>query len=206
VVHDTNMTDITDSVTPTITTTSPGWKLRLDQNGGWIGEKVLGAATTLGGRVLFTTYTPTSTPSSTNCVPNTGTNRAYAISVLDGSPVVDANADGTKTTGDRSVSVASGSIVGEVTVLLMGDGREPVNLPPESCTAGSPGCTCVAGVCTRPAPQCLVTDPNCTCPADGSPCQFTNPDVVCVAGVSAIPVCSPLNRLKKTFWLDNSAN
>jgi type IV pilus assembly protein PilY1 len=208
VVHDTDMTDITDSNTPTIAATAPGWKLRMDQHGGWVGEKILGASTTLGGRVLFTTYSPSATTTGTNCLPNTGTNRAYAISVIDGSSTVDVNADGTQTTADRSMVVATGSIVGEVTVLFMGDGRIPVIAPPNSCTAGSANCSCdVNGVCTtNPPPACQAGDPNCTCAADGTQCHLINPDTVCTAGVASIPVCTQTNRLRKTFWMENAAN
>jgi len=208
VVHDADLTDITTTLTPTIAATSPGWKLRLDQNGGWVGEKVLGSATTLGGRVLFTTYTPASGGSSgANCLPNTGTNRAYAISVTDGSPLIDANNDGTIALSDRSVAVATGSIVGEVTVMFMGDGRIPVLGLPQSCTAGDPNCSCDAnGNCTLPPPSCQQGDPNCQCDANGNNCQQINPDTVCTAGVAAIPVCTQTNRLRKTFWMENAAN
>jgi type IV pilus assembly protein PilY1 len=184
IVQDANMTDITDTVTPTIASGSPGWKLRLDQNGGWVGEKVLGAATTLSGRVLFTTYAPATGAAMTDCVPNTGTNRAYAVDVSDGSPSVDVNADGAKTIADRSVAVNSGSIVGDLTVLFMGTGRDG-DVTGSSCTAG---------------------EPNCSCDANTSVCTRTNPDTVCTAGVQAIPVCTQINRLRKTFWMDNGAN
>jgi type IV pilus assembly protein PilY1 len=179
VVDDGAMQDITDTNTPVISATSPGWKLRLDQHGGWAGEKVLGSATTLGGRVLFTTYMPSGGGPSLDCSPNTGTNRAYAINVADGSAVLDVDGAAGITIADRSVKVEAGSIVGEITVLFMGDGRMST--------------VCQAG------------DPNCTCAADGT-CQPTNPDTVCTAGVSVIPVCTQTNRLRKTFWMENAAN
>jgi type IV pilus assembly protein PilY1 len=207
VVQDSGLVDITSTMTPTLVASDKGWMLRLDQNGGWVGEKVLGSATTLGGRVLFTTYTPSAGGPSTDCTPNTGTNRAYAINVVDGSAVLDVDGTTGITIADRSVKVEAGSIVGEITVLFMGDGRIPV-VNPESCTAGTDGCTCVGTVCTRTPPPCQEGDPNCTCDTSGvaSSCHLTNPDTVCTAGVSVIPVCTQTNRLRKTFWMENAAN
>ncbi|MFT5452843.1 MAG: type IV pilus assembly protein PilY1, partial [Enterobacterales bacterium] len=69
--------------------TKAGWFLALDP-----GEKVLAKSLTFSNRVIFSTYVP---PSASNaCAPPSGSGRLYAVSVIDGRPIIDlsTNADG----------------------------------------------------------------------------------------------------------------
>jgi type IV pilus assembly protein PilY1 len=78
------LTDITDDPSPTLPFSTPGWRLRLNQGPG---EKVLGESLTLENTVFFTSFTPGET--ANECSAGTGLNRLYAISSLDGSPLID---------------------------------------------------------------------------------------------------------------------
>lgn len=63
-----------------------GWMLRLNSGG----EKVLSRALTIGGKLYFNTYEPTTTPGS--CSASVGLNRAYTAWLKDASPAaVDVN-------------------------------------------------------------------------------------------------------------------
>ncbi|MDF3030311.1 MAG: Tfp pilus assembly protein tip-associated adhesin PilY1-like protein [Moraxellaceae bacterium] len=68
--------------------TAAGWKLALPGTG----EKVLAAAISLFGEVLFTTYVPDLSSSST-CAPVIGLSNLYRVSLFDGA-AVDTNGDG----------------------------------------------------------------------------------------------------------------
>ncbi|HEX2494968.1 MAG TPA: PilC/PilY family type IV pilus protein, partial [Steroidobacter sp.] len=57
-IRDGALVDITSDLSPAIPTNAPGWKLNLNHPGGWRGEKALGQATTVDGKIVFTTYTP----------------------------------------------------------------------------------------------------------------------------------------------------
>jgi type IV pilus assembly protein PilY1 len=91
-ITDAQLVDITTDMTPTIPANAPGWKLLLNQPGNaWQGEKVLSAANTFDNKIFFTTYSPPdrSSPSPNSCSSSsrgTGTNRAYIVNVLNGTP------------------------------------------------------------------------------------------------------------------------
>jgi type IV pilus assembly protein PilY1 len=68
---------------------SYGWRIDLNI-GGWNGEKVLAEARTFSNQVIFSTFQPSTTVAT--CEPQLGTNRTYAMSVYNGSPVM--NLDG----------------------------------------------------------------------------------------------------------------
>jgi hypothetical protein len=52
-----------------------------------MGEKSLSSSNTFGNALFFTTYTPSASTSSNTCSVAVGSNRAYAISAVDGSPL-----------------------------------------------------------------------------------------------------------------------
>lgn len=70
--------------------------------GGFIGEKVLAKSVTMGGMVMFTTYTPTSGGVS-GCAPSQGVSYLYYISTKDGTPGTNLTGDATKLDGDPSL-------------------------------------------------------------------------------------------------------
>jgi len=152
VVHDSDLVDITTNVQPTIPTGSPGWKLLMNQaGGGWVGEKVLSPSITFENSILFTTYTPSTGSSANSCAPMAGTNRVYAVSVFDGSPVANLNNQGNLSTSDRSENLQQSGIAPPVSVLFpepdpgTGTGTDP-NTPYKKkvvCTVGAE----VLGVC-----------------------------------------------------------
>jgi type IV pilus assembly protein PilY1 len=89
-------------VTTTSTTVpngGPGWRLDLSI-GGWNGEKVLSEARTFNNQVIFSTFQPST--GQLSCVPQLGTNRTYAMSVYNGSPVL--NLDGSTDSSPLSMS------------------------------------------------------------------------------------------------------
>jgi hypothetical protein len=65
---------------------SLGWKVQLNQSSAntWVGEKVLASSTTFNNQILFTTYTPNTTASTSSCSPGTGTNRLYVLDLFNG--------------------------------------------------------------------------------------------------------------------------
>jgi type IV pilus assembly protein PilY1 len=72
---------------------------------------VLSEARTFDNRVIFSTFTPP-TP-HTNCAPQPGTNRTYAMSVYEGHPVLnlDSSVDSTTLTMDDLFVEADGGIL-----------------------------------------------------------------------------------------------
>jgi type IV pilus assembly protein PilY1 len=119
VLHDSDLTDITSSVTPTVPVNSPGWKLLLDQPGNaWIGEKVLSTASTFNNQILFTTYTPNVSANTDSCQPSIGLNKFYAVSLFDGSPVADLNNHNNADVSDRSTSLAQSGIAPSLAFLF----------------------------------------------------------------------------------------
>jgi type IV pilus assembly protein PilY1 len=144
-VRDTSLQDITAEVAPVVAADAPGWKMTLDQHGGWVGEKSVVAATTFDGKIFYTTYEPNPAVSVSGdpCVSlGTGTNRVYVVNVADGSPAFDANHDGTTTTDDRTVELAQGGIAPQTSILFSDDN----NPSPGPGTGPTPPVTCLAGV------------------------------------------------------------
>ncbi|NVJ68414.1 MAG: VWA domain-containing protein [Gammaproteobacteria bacterium] len=95
-----------------------GWYLELAK-----GEKVLSDSTTINYRIFFTTYSPSNNPNS--CSVSVGSNKLYAMSVLDGRPAFnefDHNSSGTLDELDeRSTEVNYVGIAPGFTVLFPED-------------------------------------------------------------------------------------
>jgi type IV pilus assembly protein PilY1 len=118
-VTDAGLVDISDDPVATpVPTTAAGWKLELRLNGGWSGEKSLAEATTVGGTILFTTYQPEARSDADPCQPTNGINRAYALRVDSGRPVVDFNDDEVVDARDISTRLQQSGIAGEVSIAL----------------------------------------------------------------------------------------
>jgi type IV pilus assembly protein PilY1 len=70
--------NVAPTVAQAVAARAPGWRVLLDlPRASWVGEKVLAAATTFNGRILFPTYNP-----SNEC--RSGANLIYSLDVFDG--------------------------------------------------------------------------------------------------------------------------
>lgn len=104
--------------------TKKGWYIRLKEttSPNWIGEKGLAKATIFEGKILFTTFTPTSTSSTASagtCAPlSEGVGKLYALDYLNATAAFDLDGDGTP---DRSTEVGKG-IPSETVVVIREDG------------------------------------------------------------------------------------
>ena len=146
---DTNLVDVTTTITPTMTTSSLGWKLDLSDPT-WQGEKVLAEATTFASTVIFTTYLPQAgdvVEGSNACIARQGRNRIYAVSAKDGSPVVNrdnsADAEGNVSdvgdeTSDRYGDLNQGGIAPEAVILFVPGDEEGATKP--ICKVGVEDC------------------------------------------------------------------
>jgi type IV pilus assembly protein PilY1 len=138
------LVDITGSAAPGLPTDALGWQLNLNTHPDWTGgEKSLVPSRTFSDHVIFTTYSPNTTPPTDPCTGiGTGTNRVYDISVFDGSPVIDRNKDGSLTTDERSQDLRQGGIAPETAFLF--PAPDPNN--PNGGGAGGGSVTCLSGV------------------------------------------------------------
>ncbi len=145
--------DITALAAPTLAPDALGWQLDLNTHTSWAaGEKSLVPSRTFSDRVIFTTYSPNTLPSTDPCTGiGTGTNRVYSISVFDGSPVIDRNNDGALTTDERSQDLRQGGIAPETAFLFPAPDPNNPNGNGNG-TAGSVSCLSgveVLSVCTN---------------------------------------------------------
>ena len=144
--------DITATANPVMPPGSLGWQLDLNTHPDWtVGEKVLTPGRTFNGNVLFTTYTPNTSPPADPCAGiGTGTNRAYMVSVFNGAPSIDRNNDGTKTTDERSQDLRQGGIAPEVALIINAtDSSDPNG---NGNGGGGGGNTCLAAGEVVPCP------------------------------------------------------
>jgi type IV pilus assembly protein PilY1 len=97
---------------------SKGWRLQLEEPG----EKVLATPLTIVGKVFFTTYLPQAGGGATACTPSEGGGRLYAVSLQDGTAVINynssdddaSNPDDPNSKADRHVELQSLGIPAEV--------------------------------------------------------------------------------------------
>jgi type IV pilus assembly protein PilY1 len=137
--------DITGSAAPALPTDALGWQLNLNTHPDWTGgEKSLVPSRTFSDRVIFTTYSPNTTPPTDPCTGiGTGTNRVYVVSVFDGAPILDRNNDGSLTTSERSQDLRQGGIAPETAFLF--PAPDPNN-PNGNGAGGGGSVTCLSGV------------------------------------------------------------
>jgi type IV pilus assembly protein PilY1 len=112
-VTDANLLPVTSDMTPTFTTSHYGWYIDMKLANG---EKVLSTPLTVDGKVIFTTYEPTAR--LVGCTAQPGISREYLVKLIDGSPAIDVNGDGTLTEDDRSVELDTGTIVDEPVIIF----------------------------------------------------------------------------------------
>ena len=143
---DGDLVDVTNDVNATLSESSPGWKLLLNDSGSWIGEKVLAESVTVAGAILFPTFIPLGEDPANPCLART-VNRAYAVRVENGRPFfnfndgdtdgdgdVDVPADAGYTTGDRYSELRQTGIAAEISILI----NEQID--------DTEGTTCLSGV------------------------------------------------------------
>ena len=116
-----NLTDRTSDITDT-NIANNGWYIDLATSG----EKVLASSVTLNNMVVFTTYAPSSSVSA--CTGVTGLGQVYLVSLFNGNPVQDLNADGTIDELDRSRTLSSPSIPPTPNVLFPAEADQPTIL------------------------------------------------------------------------------
>ncbi|MDO6461387.1 PilC/PilY family type IV pilus protein [Granulosicoccaceae sp. 1_MG-2023] len=109
-----NLADVTDDLEPDMTGKN-GWMLRMEESG----EKVISTSVTLNNNVIFTAYRPEQ--ASTACATALGGGVVYAVSVLDGSPALEAEDGEEADTELRVVELSQGGIPPEATVLFPSD-------------------------------------------------------------------------------------
>ena len=118
-IADDDLVNITDDIgNIRVPSAAPGWKLEMRLNGGWVGEKILSEALTVGGTVLFTSYEPQAAADVTACQPANGINRAYALRIDNGGARLDFNHDGVINARDVSQTLAQTGIAGAVSLAL----------------------------------------------------------------------------------------
>ncbi len=142
--NSTSLIDVSTNINPTIPFNALGWKMDLSVPS-WQGEKVLAESLTFANTIIFTTYLPQAgpaVPGSNVCVARQGRNRLYAVSAVDGSPVLNrdnsADADGNVSTDgdeieDRWGDLNQGGIAPEAVILF------PQNSVP-TCIVGVEAC------------------------------------------------------------------
>ena len=154
VAHDSNMTDITGQVSPVVANGSAGWKMLLNQNGGWVGEKSLSASQTVSGAIYYTSYAPTASAGADPCTLSPGTARLYVVNVLNGTAAVDLNHNGTVDASDLQMVVPATGILPQLTVLFRVDANGGSGGPggPGGPPGGGGSNVCLIGTVTVPCP------------------------------------------------------
>ena len=149
----TDVLDVTDNLSAAVPASALGWKLELREGAStWIGEKSLSGASIFNNRVFFTTYTPQTAAPVDPCTPGQGTNRAYVVSLLNGSPVADLDGQVSVNRADRYKQLKQGGIAPEVVFLFPGNnntsgpGPGGPGGPGTGGTTGNRGLLCLSGV------------------------------------------------------------
>lgn len=140
---DPGLVDVTTSASPTIPAGSKGWKIELRSGSTWAGEKVLSAARTFDGAIIFSTYAPVGNTTPQTCGASAGTNTAYAVRSSDGGAAYDRDGDGVFETSDRQQQLDQQGIAPSAVVLFP-----------------TPDPTCTGSAC-QPPPVCLIGVEDC---------------------------------------------
>lgn len=104
-----------------------GFYITLDHDG----EKALSRATTFGGAIIFTTFSPSGVTSS-ECGPDTGQSRIYAIDQKWGVPVLDLDGDGSIDTDDASTTLTHAGIAPRPVIIYREDGKKTIAIGTET--------------------------------------------------------------------------
>jgi len=143
----TDVQDVTTDLAATVTSTSRGWKIEMrDGTSSWLGEKVLSQANIFNNRVFFTSYIPQTSAPTDPCTPGLGTNRAYAVSLFNGSPVLNLDGQTSVNREDRYQTLQQTSIAPEIVFLFPDNGGGLTSQRPLLCLSGV---EVLAGVCVN---------------------------------------------------------
>jgi type IV pilus assembly protein PilY1 len=124
-----DLADLTTNLTPTRDElfggpANPllGWLIKMTDpdTSDFIGEKVLAEPLIFNNVINFTTFVPPTTAVGADCLPNLGTGKVYAVSLFDGSPVLDLDSTNGGTLGrkDRSLNLLRSGIPPNVVILF----------------------------------------------------------------------------------------
>lgn len=179
-IRESDLVDVTDSITTvSVPASARGWRLELRLNGGWVGEKVLAEALTVNGVVLFPTYQPMPPTARDPCLPASGVNRVYALSVDTGRPAIDFDDDRTITLLDVSTRLTQTGIAGEIGLAL----ENPTDQRPGA--GGRPDERADTGTDER---------------------DTLGRRAVCLVGVEVLRKCVLPGGVVRTFWLRTSGD
>jgi type IV pilus assembly protein PilY1 len=144
----TDVVDVTDNLAASVNSSALGWKLELREGAStWVGEKVLSGANIFNNRLFFTTYTPQTSAPADPCTPAQGTNRAFVVSLVNGSPVVNLDGLNTVNREDRYQQLKQSGIAPDVVFLFSGNGGNgTTSQRPLLCLSGV---EVLAGVCVN---------------------------------------------------------
>jgi type IV pilus assembly protein PilY1 len=125
-IKDSDLIDITPSPsTASVAPDKAGWKLYMTRHNTsatetLTGEKVLAESTTADNVIFFTSFQPTQRADGDPCFP-ANQNRAYAVSVFDGGPVLDFTGNGIIDDDDLSTDLQQTGIADEVNLTFVRD-------------------------------------------------------------------------------------
>jgi type IV pilus assembly protein PilY1 len=114
-IIESQLVDITDTLGG-VSATAKGWKIDM-RRPSWRGEKVLAESVTVGGVVIFPTFTPLSPDPSQPCLARTA-NKVFAVLALNGNPAQRWNESSTGPLGvdDRAKEVDVGGIAPSLSI------------------------------------------------------------------------------------------
>ncbi len=105
-----------------------GWYVEMKSEG----EKVLAQSTTFSGAIIFTSFSPSSNPSTSSCGADTGTSRTYAISQKMAMAVIDLDGDGDTDNDDASKILAHSGIAPRPVVIYRPGGGKTIAIGTET--------------------------------------------------------------------------
>ena len=134
-----------------------GWYVEMKSEG----EKVLAQSTTFSGAIIFTSFSPSTTPSSSSCGADTGTSRTYAISQKMAMAVIDLDGDGDTDNDDASKILAHSGIAPRPVVIYRPGGGKTIAIGTETIDdnrfdsdAPEPDDPCIANGTCEEASKC----------------------------------------------------
>lgn len=139
---DSDLIDVTDNAATPVPASAHGWQLQMRSGAAWLGEKVLAESVTLNNVVIFPSFSPTSAAGP--CGSTGGSNKMYAMRIVDGGPAIDFDRDGSVEDSERSVNLSQSGIAAELAVVIdRDDSRRDPNPDDPSANTNT---ICMSGV------------------------------------------------------------
>ena len=155
--------DAVTSDLQTIMTNGGGWYITFETEG----EKVLAESTTFSSAIIFTTFAPSGSTTST-CGADTGTSRIYALSQKWAMATIDLDGDGDTDEDDASVTLTHSGIAPKPVIIYRPDGGKTIAIGTETIDdsrfeeeASSDDCE-AEGTCAEQVSQCETSNCNVT--------------------------------------------